>query len=521
MTTTALDVARNPDSVKELLLSELGEGAAVLLAKAQAGAQQRELEEDTWGLVLSTGRVLLAACMATACKQAMEEDVEKRGLEVGEALVRVDRSYWTTQMSTLGPILFPLFAYRERRGGATVTRTPARAKVVPLVKRCRSTELCLEWEARLGRDLPFRRAQKALAFFSHGAVVEEDTTIAAHMVAVGRVVDRSWLYRPVPVIRRILRDLAIRDAETGRPILCMSTDAHAERRYVDDTWAAQWKSLNGIRLWTIDRTTGATIHIGGEFTWGDCNEVERIVETLIADGILPVDGNYGDGLLTTLVAPTDGALWIVPHMLDKLHWAKRVLDLPHALEHVSAFAKKCFGATSKAAKAFFARVVKHIVPSRRQKPDRPARRKGHRKTARTQRPHRPDKQREYGCIYAVLGALYEDEAPNIPPEHTEDFEGLLTYLENNADRGDYHVYHARGWPLGSGAMESLHRTGAQMRLKLAGARWLPETAQAIVNLRMLDLVGRWDEFWSHEGLTDLLRQAFGLEPCDDPAQEAA
>ena len=59
-------------------------------------------------------------------------------------------------------------------------------------------------------------------------------------------------------------------------------------------------------------------------------------------------------------------------------------------------------------------------------------------------------------------------------------------------------------------MESLHRTAAQQRLKLAGARWLPDTARAVVNLRLLDLVGRWDEFWRHEGLADVLRTAFAV-----------
>lgn len=68
-------------------------------------------------------------------------------------------------------------------------------------------------------------------------------------------------------------------------------------------------------------------------------------------------------------------------------------------------------------------------------------------------------------------------------------------------------------------MESLHRTAAQQRLKLAGARWLPEAAQAIVNLRLLAPVGRWDESWSHDGLTDVLRTAFGVT--QDPATAGA
>ena len=50
-------------------------------------------------------------------------------------------------------------------------------------------------------------------------------------------------------------------------------------------------------------------------------------------------------------------------------------------------------------------------------------------------------------------------------------------------------------------MESLHRTASQTRLKVAGIRCLAETSQAVFNLRMLRLCGRWDEFWQQPDLT--------------------
>ena len=40
------------------------------------------------------------------------------------------------------------------------------------------------------------------------------------------------------------------------------------------------------------------------------------------------------------------------------------------------------------------------------------------------------------------------------------------------------------------------RQGSQERLKRAGARWLPETLEAMFRLRMLEIVGRWNEWWS-------------------------
>ena len=47
-----------------------------------------------------------------------------------------------------------------------------------------------------------------------------------------------------------------------------------------------------------------------------------------------------------------------------------------------------------------------------------------------------------------------------------------------------------------------------MRLKLAGAKWLPQTAQAILNLRLLRLVGGWEDFWAGPDITQRLGHAF-------------
>ncbi len=60
-------------------------------------------------------------------------------------------------------------------------------------------------------------------------------------------------------------------------------------------------------------------------------------------------------------------------------------------------------------------------------------------------------------------------------------------------------------------MESMHRSGSQSRTKLPGARWLPKTSQAIFNIRMMQLVGKWDDFWKRPELIEELTQAFGAK----------
>jgi hypothetical protein len=100
---------------------------------------------------------------------------------------------------------------------------------------------------------------------------------------------------------------------------------------------------------------------------------------------------------------------------------------------------------------------------------------------------------------------------------------LIEAINNNARRIDYERWRSRGYQIGSGAMESLHRTASQMRLEVAGIRCLPETSQAVFNLRMRRLCERWDEFWSDPSLTSRLVDAFeSLHVHDsDGRQEAA
>jgi len=70
---------------------------------------------------------------------------------------------------------------------------------------------------------------------------------------------------------------------------------------------------------------------------------------------------------------------------------------------------------------------------------------------------------------------------------------LLTYYSNNMQRMQYKDYKEKGWLIGSGPMESAHRTVIQQRMKLSGQRWTKQGAQEIVNLRAAEKSGEWSE----------------------------
>ena len=63
---------------------------------------------------------------------------------------------------------------------------------------------------------------------------------------------------------------------------------------------------------------------------------------------------------------------------------------------------------------------------------------------------------------------------------------------------DYPTYAARGWPLGSGIVESTCRLVSNLRTKQPGMRWSHGGVQEILTLRSLRLSGydSWDNFFA-------------------------
>lgn len=72
---------------------------------------------------------------------------------------------------------------------------------------------------------------------------------------------------------------------------------------------------------------------------------------------------------------------------------------------------------------------------------------------------------------------------------------LHRHLSRFADAVHYEDYRSRGWPMGSGRVESAHRYIPQKRLKLPGACWNPTTINPMLALRVLRANGWWDDFW--------------------------
>lgn len=96
-----------------------------------------------------------------------------------------------------------------------------------------------------------------------------------------------------------------------------------------------------------------------------------------------------------------------------------------------------------------------------------------------------------GEVDQVLEAWQQrhEDAPN------ERLRQLIDHVTRFEDCVDYGAYHERGWPLGSGEVESAHRYVPQERLKIAGACWNPNNVNPMLALRVVRANNWWDAFW--------------------------
>ena len=73
-------------------------------------------------------------------------------------------------------------------------------------------------------------------------------------------------------------------------------------------------------------------------------------------------------------------------------------------------------------------------------------------------------------------------------------ERLIDHLSRFCDAVEYRRFDQRGWPTGSGEVESAHRQLSQARLKLAGASWKVDNINPMLALIVITANGWWVDF---------------------------
>lgn len=150
---------------------------------------------------------------------------------------------------------------------------------------------------------------------------------------------------------------------------------------------------------------------------------------------------------------SDGAPWIKNWIEDAYPQAVSILDYYHAAEHLHQFAEKQF-------------------------------------TNEKRRKQWADRQKELLLQSKVSIVIRNIKRLSISREALQ----LIEYYEANKTRMDYLRYARTGAGIiGSGAIESAHRTVVQKRMKLSGQRWSTKGAQNMLHLRVTSMNGRWDK----------------------------
>lgn len=98
-------------------------------------------------------------------------------------------------------------------------------------------------------------------------------------------------------------------------------------------------------------------------------------------------------------------------------------------------------------------------------------------------------------LSAVMAEIDSFQEPETVSAENAPARKCHRYLANRPDQFNYQAAIAANLPIGSGEVESAHRYIIQKRLKLPGAWWTSEHAQAMLNLRVARANGGWNRYW--------------------------
>lgn len=106
-------------------------------------------------------------------------------------------------------------------------------------------------------------------------------------------------------------------------------------------------------------------------------------------------------------------------------------------------------------------------------------------------------------VYSRLEKISRGEVDQVKENFEKEYEKnpddrlrrLIGYITRFYDSLNYGEFKAKGYPIGSGEIESTHRSIPQKRLKLPGASWHPSSINPMLSLRILRANDWWEDFW--------------------------
>ena len=171
-----------------------------------------------------------------------------------------------------------------------------------------------------------------------------------------------------------------------------------------------------------------------------CDKTERVIDC------------YGQ-LKERLVFLTDGATWIKNWIEDSYSDSVAILDYFHACEHLHSFSEHCFKTNIEYREKWFKEQKDLLYESQ---------------------------------VEQVIENIQKTDASK------SDKDKIICYYQSNTGRMDYKKYRSIGAGIiGSGSIESAHRTVIQKRMKLSGQHWTKLGATNMLRLRVISMNNQW------------------------------
>jgi hypothetical protein len=293
--------------------------------------------------------------------------------------------------------------------------------------------------------MPFGRAAQELAHFRHTVVsrpTAERLTEAAGAAYVGL---------QTAAVVRLEREAPV--APVGPAKLFLSVDG-AMVPVVGGEWAEVKTLVIGEVQPPVMENGEMVVHTGQHSYFSRLAEAETFQRLALVEM-----HRRGVERAGAVGAVTDGSEWIQKFLDYHCYHAVRILDFPHAGEHLNAIGQAQWGVGSRAAQDWLGEqlhALKHAGPA------------------------------------AVLAEVRRLVARQTPPV---DVATDLAYLEKREAHMQYPAFRAAGWPIGDGAVESANKLVVEARLKGSGMHWARPHIDPMLALRNIVCSDRWDEAW--------------------------
>lgn len=315
------------------------------------------------------------------------------------------------------------------------------------------TPLLQEGLIRLGTDLPFRVALRHFQFF---------TGVKASEASLRRATERAGqvgVALEEALVTSLEKAPGADPQVKGLEVAYLSGDG-CNVPVVGGVWKEVKTLVVGEVKRPVEEKGAVVVHTAELSYFSRCLPIEEFKRASLGEV-----QRRGVDQARVVCGPCDGADYLQGLLDYHRPDTVRILDFPHAAQHVADAGKAVFGEGSAAFGTWFSQqchLMKHSNGSE---------------------------------IIAEVEHLRQLALASNDPAKLAVVEGTLTYLTERREMLRYAHFRELGYPIGSGATESANKVVVVARLKGAGMHWAEEHLNPMLALRNLSCNERWEAEW--------------------------